>query len=90
MVDYLHEPPTLAALRTVLRQLQLPARELLRSGEPLYRTLGLHDPAMTDEALLAAMAAHPILIERPIVVVGQRAAIGRPPERVLSLLDPAA
>ncbi|CAN5604237.1 hypothetical protein BH23PSE2_BH23PSE2_03650 [soil metagenome] len=61
-------------------------RELLRSGDPEYAALTLGDPGLDDDALLAAMAAHPRLIERPIFVHRGRAVIGRPPERVLDLL----
>jgi len=59
---------------------------LLRTGEPEYAELGLADPSFDDDALVAAMHAHPRLIERPIFVHGGRAVIGRPPERVLELL----
>ena len=64
---------------------QPPVIEMMRSGEKLFRELGL---AKTDDAdtLLDAMAAHPILIERPVAIAGDRAVIGRPPERVLDLL----
>jgi arsenate reductase len=62
------------------------ARGLLRTGEPEYASLGLDDPSLDDDALVAAMAAHPKLIERPVFVHDGRAVIGRPPERVLELL----
>jgi len=87
IINYLETPPSADELRALLRQLGLPARELLRSGEPEYAGLGLADPTMSDEHLIAAMAAHPRLIERPVFVHGGRAVIGRPPERVLELLD---
>jgi arsenate reductase len=86
IVSYLDAPPTIAQLRELVRKLGLPARALLRTGEAEYAQLGLDDPALDDEALLRAMHAHPRLIERPIFVVGERAVIGRPPERVLDLL----
>ena len=85
-VTYLDAPPTMDELRDVLAKLGMSARELIRTGEPEYRTLGLDDPARTEDELLAAMAAHPILIERPIFVNGDRAVIGRPIENVLQLL----
>ena len=86
IVTYLDDPPSTTELRDLLRKLGLPARALLRTGEAEYAGLGLADPALDDDALLSAMSAHPRLIERPIFVVGDRAVIGRPPERVLELL----
>ena len=58
---------------------------MLRTGEDEYKTLNLADTRLSDEQLIAAMAAHPKLIERPILVVGDKAAIGRPPESVLEI-----
>ncbi|GAB3092106.1 arsenate reductase (glutaredoxin) [Lysobacter terrae] len=86
VVAYLDTPPTNEELHALLQMLDLPARALLRSGEEEYVALGLADPALTDDALIAAMVEHPRLIERPIFVHNGRAVIGRPPERVLSLL----
>lgn len=86
VVRYLETPPDAATLKALLRALGLPARELLRTGEDEYRELGLADPGLGEDALVAAMVAHPRLIERPIVVKGKRAVIGRPPESVLELL----
>ena len=83
---YLDDPPTAGELQGALDRLGLAAPDLVRRGEPLFRELGLGIDA--DEAtLLAAMAAHPKLIERPVVIRGDRAVIGRPPLRVLDLLD---
>ena len=87
VVAYLDTHPDAGELRALVAMLGVPARELLRTGEPEYAELGLADPARTDEQLIAAMAAHPRLIERPVFVHGGRAVIGRPPERVLELLD---
>lgn len=87
VVRYLDTPPDAAALRQLLARLGLNARQLLRSGEDEYRTLGLADPALGEEQLITAMVAHPRLIERPIAVRGDRAVIGRPPERVLEILQ---
>ena len=86
VIAYLETPPSADELRQLLRQLALPARALLRTGEDEYAALGLADPALPDEALITAMAAHPRLIERPIFVHNGRAVIGRPPEQVLTLL----
>ena len=87
IVDYLREPPSIEELRDLLKLLAVPARALLRTGEPNYEQLGLGAPSMSEEALVAAMHAHPRLIERPIFVHRGRAVIGRPVERVLELLD---
>ncbi|OLU30391.1 arsenate reductase (glutaredoxin) [Pseudomonas sp. PA27(2017)] len=86
VVHYLDTPPSAAELREVLNKLGLPPRQLLRSGEDEYRELGLANQALSDEDLIEAMAAHPRLIERPILIAGERAAIGRPPENILELL----
>ena len=86
LVYYLETPPDAAQLRALLAMLGLPPCGLLRTGEPEYAALGLADPSVTDDQRIAAMAAHPRLIERPVFVHGGRAVIGRPPERVLELL----
>ncbi|WP_313739535.1 arsenate reductase (glutaredoxin) [Pseudomonas sp.] len=86
VVRYLETPPDAATLRTLLDRLGLGARQLLRTGEDAYQALGLADPALTDEQLIAAMVEQPILIERPILVAGDNAVIGRPPENVLEIL----
>ncbi|QPF72948.1 arsenate reductase (glutaredoxin) [Roseateles sp. DAIF2] len=86
VVDYLQNPPQPGELRSLLAQLGLPARELLRSGEEEYASLGLADASLSDEAVLQAIAAHPKLLQRPIVVHGERAVIARPPELLLQLL----
>jgi arsenate reductase (glutaredoxin) len=86
VVRYLETPPSAAELRELLSKLGIGARALLRSGEDEYKELGLADASLSDEQLIAAMAAHPKLIERPILVAGKRAVIGRPPEKVLELL----
>jgi arsenate reductase len=86
VVDYLDTPPSAAELKTLLAQLGLTARELLRTGEDDYKTLKLDDPALDEDALIAAMATHPKLVERPIVVAHGKAVVGRPPEAVLAIL----
>lgn len=87
IVAYLDVPPSPTELRVLLEALGLRARELLRTGEDEYRALGLEDESLSESALINAMNAHPRLIERPIFVHAGRAIIGRPPERVLELLD---
>lgn len=86
VVNYLDTPPDAAELARLLEQLQMTAREVLRRGEPEYRSLGLADPSLDAAALITAMVKHPKLIERPIVVAHGKAAIGRPPEAVLAIL----
>ncbi len=86
VVLYLETPPDAAQLRELLGKLGVSARQLLRTGEDDYKQLNLADASLSDEQLIAAMAAHPKLIERPILVVGDKAVIGRPPENVLELL----
>lgn len=87
IVDVLVDPPSLERLQALVRMMGLAPRELLRTGEAAYAELGLGDLSLDDEALFAAMAGRPELIERPIFVHRGRAVVGRPPERVLDLLD---
>ena len=82
---YLQSPPTEAELHWALSQLDLPAADLLRKGEKLFKDLGLKGVTDSD-ALIAAMATHPILIERPVVFSKGKARIGRPPEAVNDIL----
>lgn len=86
-VRYLDTPPSIAELRHLMTLLGIDdPRAMMRTGEQVYRDLEL-GKCQPDE-LLAAVAAHPILLERPIVVVGQRAVIARPPERLFEILLP--
>lgn len=86
IVDYLKTPPSESELQDVLRQLGIGPRELMRRKEPEYDALHLDDVTLEDRHLISAMVQHPRLIERPIALDGQRAVIGRPPEKVLTLL----
>ncbi len=87
VVEYLREPPSLQELRLLMQQLGIAdPREMLRRGEPVYGELGLE--AVEGDGLLEAVVAHPILLERPIVVKDGRAVIARSPERLLELLEP--
>ncbi|MAZ22404.1 arsenate reductase (glutaredoxin) [Roseovarius sp.] len=81
---YLDEAPSEAELRAVAEALGVGPRDMIRRGEAAYRELGLKEAS--DDALFAAMAAHPKLIERPVFLKDGRAALGRPPERVLDIL----
>tara|TARA_B100000676_G_C17246937_1_gene421510 strand:+ start:51 stop:398 length:348 start_codon:yes stop_codon:yes gene_type:complete len=85
VVEYLKAPPTVSELRGLLGKLGLPAHEVLRTKEDEYAACGL-TPDSSEEAILAAIELHPILLERPIVVKGDCAVIGRPPENVRELL----
>lgn len=86
IIEYLHTPPTVEALRELLAALGLRARELVRDKEAAWAECGLE--GVEDEArILAALTAHPILIERPIVVRGTRAVLGRPPSNIEKLFE---
>lgn len=82
---YLDTPPSREAIVKLLEQLGVSARELMRTKEDLYKELGLAKVS-DEEQLIDALAEHPKLIERPIVIEGNRAVIGRPVERVIELL----
>ncbi|HLW28919.1 MAG TPA: arsenate reductase (glutaredoxin) [Kiloniellales bacterium] len=86
IVEYLQTPPDAETLRRLIALLGISPRDLLRRKEAPYKELNLADPEKSDEEIIAAMTQHPILIERPIVVKDERAALGRPPEQVLDIL----
>lgn len=86
IIEYLTDPPTAGDLRRLLKLLGMDAADLLRKGEAEYRELGLGADGVTGQECIQAMARHPRLIERPIVVCGDAARIGRPPEAVLEIL----
>jgi arsenate reductase (glutaredoxin) len=84
IIEYLKTPPTAAELKKILGQLKMPAARLVRKKEAA--TAGIDPKALSEDALIAAMVENPIVIERPIVVSGAKAALGRPPEAVLAVL----
>ncbi len=86
IIKYLETPPTAAQLQQILTLLGLTPRQLMRTKEAEYQALQLDDPSKSDADLIAAMQATPKLIERPIVLANGKAAIGRPPENVLTIL----
>jgi arsenate reductase len=86
VIDYLETPPSADELTRMLGQLGCSARQLLRTSETEYAELGLGQGDWTDEQIVGAMVTHPRLIERPIVVVDGKAALGRPPEAVLAII----
>jgi len=85
IIEYLKQPLTVAELQELNRQLGSPVRDMIRDSEPEYKELGLSDATLSDAQLYEALAAHPILLQRPIVVRNGRAVIGRPPENVATL-----
>ena len=86
VVRYLETPPDTTTLRALLNLLGLAPRALMRRKETPYKDLNLADESLSEAELIAAMVANPVLIERPIVTANGKAAIGRPPEQVLSIL----
>ena len=86
VVEYLKDPPSAGAIRAVLKEMGIGPRELLRRRGTPYDDLGLDKPKWTDAELIAAMAKHPILIERPVVRTGKGARLCRPPDRLKDIL----
>jgi len=86
VVNYLVNPPSESELKSILKDLDISARELLRRGESKFKELGLSDKSLSEEHLIKSMLEFPILIERPIVRTVKGVAIGRPPENVNSIL----
>ncbi len=86
IIDYLDTPPNKDTLQSLLKKLKLGPRDIIRKGEEAYKSMELANPELSDDQLLDAIVQHPKLLERPIVVKGSKAIIGRPPENVLTLL----
>jgi arsenate reductase len=86
IVEYLKTPPSADDLKAILKKLGLKPQDIVRTKETRYAELGLKERSVSDDELLALLSENPILIERPIVVAGKKAAIGRPPETVLAIL----
>ena len=89
IVEYLRTPLARAQLQALVAAIGRPVRELMRRKEPVYAQLGLDDPALGDEQLLDAILAHPILLERPVVVTPLGTRLCRPSEAVLEILPSA-
>ena len=87
IVDYIATPLTAPELAELVEHLGVPVRDLLRSKEAQYTALGLDQPGVSDAQIYTTVAAHPVLLNRPIVVTPKGAALCRPPEKVLELLD---
>ena len=88
VIEYLKTPPSRSMLESLIARMAIPARALLREKGTPYAELGLADPALTDQALVDAMMAHPVLINRPIVVTPKGVRLCRPSEAVIDLLPP--
>ena len=87
VIEYLQTPPDAATLKSLIKKLGISAKDLLRKGEAEFKQAGLDKKNVTEEEIIAAMVKYPKLIERPIVINKDKAALGRPPENVLSILD---
>tara|TARA_Y100001960_G_C14524127_1_gene752860 strand:+ start:543 stop:893 length:351 start_codon:yes stop_codon:yes gene_type:complete len=87
VIKYLEVPPTSKRLQEILRKLNISPRALMRKKEFEYTSLKLDDPYLSDKELIDTMVKHPILIERPIVTTRDEARLGRPPEKVLEILE---
>ena len=86
ILHYQDTPPDTDQLISILKKLNMRPRDLIRKGQSEYKEMGLDDEQLSDDELIAAMIRVPILIERPIVLANDKAAIGRPPESVLEIL----
>jgi len=86
VIEYLKTPPDADELDDILHKLDMEPRDLMRKKEAEYKANNLDDPSLDRQALINAMVSHPILIERPIVLANDKAALGRPPEAVLAIL----
>ena len=86
IVEYLEDPPTPAELRRIVGLLGVTARDILRTTEAVYRDAELDDDSLSDGEIIEAICEYPALLQRPIVVAGERAVIGRPPSKVLELI----
>ena len=84
--DYLKTPPNADDIRAVLKLLKMSARKILKAKEPIFQTLGLGDPTLSEGQLIRAMVAHPQLIDGPLVVTEDYAVLARPPEKVYTIL----
>jgi arsenate reductase len=88
VIEYLKTPPSRLLLRQLIDRMGVPVRDVIREKGTPYKELGLDNPSLTDDQLLDAMMAHPILINRPIVVSSKGVRLCRPSEAVLDLLPP--
>ncbi len=87
IIEYLKNPPTAEELDEILQMLDMEPRDLMRKREPEYKATGMDDDSLDRQALINGMVATPKLIERPIVIANGKAAIGRPPENVMAIIE---
>ena len=86
IIDYLEDPPTAQELKQIIAMLGVSARDLMRSTEPAHKEADLDDDSLSDDDIIEAICEYPSLLQRPIVVFGNKAIIGRPPVRVLEII----
>jgi len=86
IIDYLDEPPDPQELRRIIGLLGVSARDLMRTTEPVYKDADLDDDSLSEDEIIEAICEYPELLQRPIVILGDKAIIGRPPSRVLDLI----
>tara|TARA_B110000444_G_C18680273_1_gene519368 strand:- start:477 stop:830 length:354 start_codon:yes stop_codon:yes gene_type:complete len=86
IIEYLKNPPTPEKIKLILNKLGVNPRDIMRTKEPVYLEKELNNQDLANEELIDAIAESPILLERPIILVGEKAAIGRPPELILEIL----
>jgi len=86
IIEYLDQPPTRQELKQIIGMLGISARDLMRTTEQVYKDTELDDESLTEEEIIEAICEFPTLLQRPIVVWGDKAVIGRPPEKVLEIL----
>jgi arsenate reductase len=86
IIDYLDEPPDPQELKRIVGLLGVSARELMRTTEPVYKDADLDDDSLSEDEIIEAICEYPELLQRPIVILGDKAIIGRPPSRVLDLI----
>ncbi len=86
IVEYLNDTPDRQALKDIISKLGIPVAELVRTGEKAYQDAGLNIETMSEDEVIEAICAHPSLLQRPIVVSGNRAVIGRPPVKILDII----
>ena len=86
IIEYLEDPPTVQELKRIIAMLGISARELLRNTEPVYQESELDDDSLSEDDIIKAICEYPQLMQRPIVICGNRAVIGRPPVRALEII----